>query len=586
MVFLSGGVTKLSVAALVVCFCCTAVIAQPVNPKFSRSAIGGKTYPPAPRLSAQFAIAPAVVLPAAAKSEPEQIDAVRQWNSERRTPAKNGFVRRFGETMSVSVRGDVMAKGATAQSRGYVTATSSGVAWSGSVRAEQAAEIRLHLEEVTLPAGAVLWVYGNSGEAIAFDASLADDRGGLWTPSVQGDTVHLEIEIPRNSSGASFVIRELLEIIPTAQKPAADDVSCLIDAACITSATFANIDALKGSVAQLQYVNGASSYVCTGALINDRAGDFIPYLLTANHCISDQSEASSLQAVWDYVRPSCLGSIPSRAALPHSLGSSLLSTSENTDYTLLRLNSIPASRWFLGWSTTAPAAGTTLYRVSHPAPSEFGFPLPQTYNTTVVETTGTTCGGWNRPNTLYSRYSQGATWGGSSGSSAVDGNGRVVGQLTGTCFFAGAGDCDAFTRNADGAFSITYSSITTWLEGGSTTPVCTQNATTLCLSGDRFAVSATWKTADGNSGNGQAVRLTADTGYFWFFQSTNVEAVVKVLNACVVNQRIWVFAGGLTNVNVVLTVRDTKNGAVRTYTNPQGIAFQPVQDTAAFATCP
>jgi hypothetical protein len=42
----------------------------------------------------------------------------------------------------------------------------------------------------------------------------------------------------------------------------------------------------------------------------------------------------------------------------------------------------------------------------------------------------------------------------------------------------------------------------------------------------------------------------------------------------------------LTNVNVVLTVRDTKNGAVKTYTNPQGVAFQPVQDTAAFATCP
>lgn len=27
-------------------------------------------------------------------------------------------------------------------------------------------------------------------------------------------------------------------------------------------------------------------------------------------------------------------------------------------------------------------------------------------------------------------------------------------------------------------------------------------------------------------------------------------------------------------------------GAVRTYTNPQGTAFQPIQDTSAFATCP
>ena len=45
-------------------------------------------------------------------------------------------------------------------------------------------------------------------------------------------------------------------------------------------------------------------------------------------------------------------------------------------------------------------------------------------------------------------------------------------------------------------------------------------------------------------------------------------------------------AGGLTDVNVVLTVTDTMTGLVRTYVNPQGTAFQPIQDTSAFATCP
>ena len=108
----------------------------------------------------------------------------------------------------------------------------------------------------------------------------------------------------------------------------------------------------------------------------------------------------------------------------------------------------------------------------------------------------------------------------------------------------------------------------------------------MCLADNRFAVSTTWRTSDGNSGNGQAVRLTADTGYFTFFSASNVEAVVKVLNACGLNQKYWVFAGGLTNVNVVLTVRDTKTGTVKSYTNPQSTAFQPIQDTSAFATCP
>jgi hypothetical protein len=115
---------------------------------------------------------------------------------------------------------------------------------------------------------------------------------------------------------------------------------------------------------------------------------------------------------------------------------------------------------------------------------------------------------------------------------------------------------------------------------------CTANATTLCLNNSRFSVRTQWATPDGRSGAGQAVALTGDTGYFWFFSSNNVEMVVKALNGCSFNTRYWVFAGGLTNVNVVMTVTDTQTAAIRTYTNPQAAPFQPIQDTNAFASCP
>jgi hypothetical protein len=111
---------------------------------------------------------------------------------------------------------------------------------------------------------------------------------------------------------------------------------------------------------------------------------------------------------------------------------------------------------------------------------------------------------------------------------------------------------------------------------------CTGDATTLCLNGGRFQVRVAWKTSDGTSGAGQAVPLTADTGYFWFFSSNNVEMILKVVDGRALNNAFWVFAGGLTNVNAVITVTDTQTGAVKTYTNPQGTAFQPIQDTSAF----
>jgi hypothetical protein len=114
---------------------------------------------------------------------------------------------------------------------------------------------------------------------------------------------------------------------------------------------------------------------------------------------------------------------------------------------------------------------------------------------------------------------------------------------------------------------------------------CVPSEAALCLAGDRFQVTATFRTAAGQQGTAHAIELTADTGYFWFFDSANVEVVAKVLDACSFNQRFWVFAAGLTNVEVRLTVTDTWTGNVRSYVNPLNGTFQPEQDTGAFGTC-
>jgi hypothetical protein len=124
------------------------------------------------------------------------------------------------------------------------------------------------------------------------------------------------------------------------------------------------------------------------------------------------------------------------------------------------------------------------------------------------------------------------------------------------------------------------------LDPATSSATCTPSAAALCLNNGRFRVSATFDTTGGQSGQAQVVKLTDETGYLWFFSATNVEVVVKVLNACTFNQRYWVYSAGLTDVHVVLTVTDTLTGAVKTYTNPQSRAFLPILDSSAFATCP
>ena len=116
--------------------------------------------------------------------------------------------------------------------------------------------------------------------------------------------------------------------------------------------------------------------------------------------------------------------------------------------------------------------------------------------------------------------------------------------------------------------------------------VCVVDPRTLCLNGGRFKTTIHWQKTDGTSGDGTGIPLTSDSGYFWFFSDTNIEAVVKVLNGCAVNGHYWVFAAGLTNVMATLTVVDEHTGIQKPYVNPQGTAFAPIQDTAAFGTCP
>jgi CSLREA domain-containing protein len=119
------------------------------------------------------------------------------------------------------------------------------------------------------------------------------------------------------------------------------------------------------------------------------------------------------------------------------------------------------------------------------------------------------------------------------------------------------------------------------------TSACVAGGGTLCLGNGRFAVTAIFQAPGVGAppSTAQGVTLTPDSGYFWFFDPGNVEVTVKVLNGCGINNRYWVFAAGMTNVNVVLTVTDTATGQVKTYTNPQGRTFRSILDTGAFATC-
>ncbi len=117
---------------------------------------------------------------------------------------------------------------------------------------------------------------------------------------------------------------------------------------------------------------------------------------------------------------------------------------------------------------------------------------------------------------------------------------------------------------------------------------CMTTSTQMCLNEGRFAVTVNWVKPDGVPGVGSVVSAgTDDSGLFYFFNSTNWEMLVKVLDNCAgPTNRFWVFAAASTTVQYTLRVTDTATGQVREYFNPQGNRAAAIADTQAFATCP
>jgi len=114
---------------------------------------------------------------------------------------------------------------------------------------------------------------------------------------------------------------------------------------------------------------------------------------------------------------------------------------------------------------------------------------------------------------------------------------------------------------------------------------CVATATTLCVLQNRFRITATLTPGTQNL-PGQAGKNGSESGFFSFFGSSNVELIVKVLDGRGLNTFYWVLVTPSTDVGYTVTVIDTQNARVKTYTSPVGASSGLVFDTTAFSASP
>ena len=113
-------------------------------------------------------------------------------------------------------------------------------------------------------------------------------------------------------------------------------------------------------------------------------------------------------------------------------------------------------------------------------------------------------------------------------------------------------------------------------------PPCTTQK--LCLRGGRFEATVQVKTPSGQVVQASRVFAAEAAGMFTFFNESNWEMMVKVLDGCELNNHFWVFAAAATDLEHTLTVKDLEAGIERSWTSPAGPA-KAITDSSAFATC-
>lgn len=323
-----------------------------------------------------------------------------------------------------------------------------------------------------LPDGALLRIYSQEHpEAIVerrgaeINALLAQNHEAgetgapastWWTPEVGAGDTTLEVVLPTGIpvDALRISIPMVSHIyynlsLPTESEWAAMDQtasteadaleSCRMDVSCTD-----NYQTERNAVAQMLYTlaNGRS-FLCTGTLLNNPKLDFVPYFLTANHCISTQAVASTLQTRWFHRSSSCNSGVPGANSALRSAGATLLHATPTTDSSLLRLNEMPpAGVNYAGWDATNLAPkGKDIYGLHHPGGDllKYSVGVVADHARCQASTTSTfSCNGGDTNGGFYSvSWSQGNTEGGSSGSGLFS-DGRVIGTL-----YGGSSRCQA-----------------------------------------------------------------------------------------------------------------------------------------------
>lgn len=291
-----------------------------------------------------------------------------------------------------------------------------------------------------------------------------------WSPVIEGDALGLEVYLPKGVSaeGLRFTAPEIAHL---AINPAAADLnfvtragsaSCNLDVNC-----YSGWSQTRNAIALIVLIRGGGAYLCSGTLLNTTNNSGIPYFLTANHCVTEAAEASTMESYWFYYSTACDSGQRNPGFVRMPGGAELLYHSDLTDASFVKLyGTPPAGVVYAGWTTAAPTTNLASTGLHNPLGDlqKIAFGRVDAFlncRATTSDQFDCSVATQQNGNSINVIFSGGITEPGSSGSGLFQNDGKLFGQL-----YGGSSSCsNPAGSNIYGRFDKTFAAgnLAQWL---------------------------------------------------------------------------------------------------------------------------
>jgi hypothetical protein len=230
-----------------------------------------------------------------------------------------------------------------------------------------------------------------------------------------------------------------------------DAASCNININCSQGD---NWQKEKHAVARVSVVGPEGSGWCSCSLVTNTSHDFLPYVLTANHCLEGLDAISNPNAdqwtfYWEYEHPGCSNSttIPAHKM---TAGAIVKANNPDSDFALLQLTQNPRNlpdviTYYLGWDRSGNS-GTGGVGIHHPMGDVKKISVYSATPTSGSNGTSVSNACWRVV------WTNGTTEGASSGSPLINSNHLVIGQL-----YGGGASCNSLSSpDYFGKFNVSW----------------------------------------------------------------------------------------------------------------------------------